>query len=84
MKSSRRILSMFLAGLFVFAIAGMTASAQTAVAPVANPCPRLAAGSSYITLPACSVKKGVLLSIFLTRPQPTRMAELFLLHDAGR
>ncbi|HEU4415366.1 MAG TPA: multicopper oxidase domain-containing protein [Candidatus Angelobacter sp.] len=60
MKSSRRILSMFLAGMFVFALAEMTASAQTAVAPVANPCPRLAAGSVLHNPPSLYSQKGVL------------------------
>ncbi|HEY1938105.1 MAG TPA: multicopper oxidase domain-containing protein [Candidatus Angelobacter sp.] len=64
MKSSRRILSILMAGMFIFAIAGMKASAQTAVAPVANPCPRLAAGSVVHNPPSLFSSKGVLVVNF--------------------
>ncbi|MGC2694159.1 MAG: multicopper oxidase domain-containing protein, partial [Candidatus Angelobacter sp.] len=60
----RRILSMFFIGLFLFAMAEMNASAQTAVAPVANPCPRLAAGSVVHNPPSLFSQKGVLLVNF--------------------
>ncbi|HEY2499132.1 MAG TPA: multicopper oxidase domain-containing protein [Candidatus Angelobacter sp.] len=64
MKSSRRILSILMAGMFIFAIAGMKASAQTAVAPVANPCPRLAPGSVVHNPPSLFSSKGVLVVNF--------------------
>jgi FtsP/CotA-like multicopper oxidase with cupredoxin domain len=53
-----------MAGMFIFAIAGMKASAQTAVAPVANPCPRLAAGSVVHNPPSLFSSKGVLVVNF--------------------
>jgi FtsP/CotA-like multicopper oxidase with cupredoxin domain len=64
MKSSRRIASLFFAGMFIFAIAQMNASAQTAVAPVANPCPRLAPGSVIHNPPSLFSQKGVLVVNF--------------------
>ncbi|MCU1256620.1 MAG: Multicopper oxidase [Candidatus Angelobacter sp.] len=64
MKSSRRIFSAFFAGMFIFAIAQMSASAQTAVAPVANPCPRLAPGSVLHNPPSLFSQKGVLVVNF--------------------
>jgi len=64
MKSSRRILSVLAAGMFIFALAQMTASAQTAVAPVANPCPRLAPGSVVHNPPSLFSQKGVLVVNF--------------------
>lgn len=60
MKSNRRKFSIFLAGLFVLAVAGTRGSAQTVVAPVANPCPRLAAGSVLHNPPSLFSNKGVL------------------------
>lgn len=64
MKSSRRILSILIAGMFIFALARMSASAQTAVAPVANPCPRLAPGSVVHNPPSLFSQKGVLVVNF--------------------
>ncbi|HEV7673872.1 MAG TPA: multicopper oxidase domain-containing protein [Candidatus Angelobacter sp.] len=64
MKSSRRIFSAFFAGMFIFAIAQVSASAQTAVAPVANPCPRLAPGSVLHNPPSLFSQKGVLVVSF--------------------
>lgn len=64
MKSSRRILSILVAGMFIFALARMSASAQTAVAPVANPCPRLAPGSVVHNPPSLFSQKGVLVVNF--------------------
>jgi FtsP/CotA-like multicopper oxidase with cupredoxin domain len=63
-KSSRRILSIFSAGVFIFVFAQMNALAQTAVAPVANPCPRLAAGSVVHNPPSLSSQRGVLVVNF--------------------
>jgi FtsP/CotA-like multicopper oxidase with cupredoxin domain len=64
MKSSRRIASLLFAGLFIFILAQMSASAQTAVAPVANPCPRLAPGSVVHNPPSLFSQKGVLVVNF--------------------
>jgi len=64
MKSSRRILSVFFAAMFIFAFAQVSASAQTAVAPVANPCPRLAPGSVIHNPPSLFSQKGVLVVNF--------------------
>ena len=64
MKSSRRIFSALLAGLFILVFADVNASAQTAVAPVANPCPRLAPGSVVHNPPSLFSQKGVLVVNF--------------------
>ena len=64
MKSSRRIFPLFLAGLIICVFAPMTAMAQSAVAPVANPCPRLAAGSVVHNPPSLFSKNGVLIVNF--------------------
>ena len=64
MKSSRRIFPLFLAGLLICVFAPMTALAQSAVAPVANPCPRLAAGSEVHNPPSLFSQKGVLIVNF--------------------
>ncbi|HZU31353.1 MAG TPA: multicopper oxidase domain-containing protein, partial [Candidatus Angelobacter sp.] len=63
MKSSRRIFFTFLAGLFICALPQVNAQAQV-VAPVANPCARLAAGSVVHNPPALFSQNGVLLVNF--------------------
>jgi FtsP/CotA-like multicopper oxidase with cupredoxin domain len=63
-RSSRRIFPLFLAGLFLCVFAQKNAHAQAAVAPVANPCARLAAGSTVHNPPSLFSKNGVLLVNF--------------------
>jgi len=64
-KSSRRIFLPYLAALVICAFAPMTAKAQTtAVAPVANPCHRLAAGSVVHNPPSLFSQRGVLIVNF--------------------
>jgi FtsP/CotA-like multicopper oxidase with cupredoxin domain len=64
LKSTRRMFFALLAGLFILVFADVNASAQTAVAPVANPCPRLAPGSVVHNPPSLFSQKGVLVVNF--------------------
>ena len=86
MKSSRRIFPLFLAGLIICVFAPMTALAQSAVAPVANPCPRLAAGSVVHNPPSLFSQKGVLIVNFSYQTRTDAHGRSFpvLLYDARR